>query len=313
MHNHKENSFKQIFTIIAKPSTKSSLIAANNNLVFRSDKIIVCKIPLSKILFVILAGRMTISTQLLFELSAFGIRIVLTKHNFAQQFEMSPLNTHINKKLKISQIELINNPPKRLQIAKHIIKNKIYNQIKYISKPKDFLKLINVDSAQSNNQLMGIEGSVSAKYFGIIFSKHNWISRKPRQKHDITNFILDIGYTYLFGFVSTICTQIGFENSFGFLHEDYYQRQSFVCDIMEPMRPIIDFALVKAYNLGQIHKNHFELDNGKIRIIDYKTSGQYTDIFVKIIIDHQDRIYEYINEFAIKLQNDPSNLPNFVL
>jgi CRISP-associated protein Cas1 len=313
MHNNKENRFKQVFTVIAKPSTKSSLIVQNNNLVFRSDKIIVCKISLSKILFVIIVGRMTISTQLLFELSSFGIRIVFVKHNFAQQFEMSPLNTHINKKLKISQLQIVSDKIKRLQVAKHIIKNKIYNQLKYISKPKDYLKSINVEFAASNSQLMGIEGSVSAKYFGIIFSKHNWISRKPRQKHDITNFLLDIGYTYLFGFVSTICTQIGFENSFGFLHEDYYQRQSFVCDIMEPIRPIIDFALVKAYNLGQIHKNHFELENGKIRIIDYKTSGQYTDIFVKIIIDHQDRIYDYISEFANKLQTDPNNLPNFVL
>jgi CRISP-associated protein Cas1 len=162
---------------------------------------------------------------------------------------------------------------------------------------------------------MGIEGAFSSQYFQLLFSKIGWRSRIPRAKSDIPNWLMDIGYTYLFNIVSTFCTQLGFENTFGFLHADYYQRQSLVCDLMEPMRPIIDNALLNAYSRKQIKTEHFETKEGKIQLIDYHNIGNYTDIFGKVIVEYQDQIYAYLRDFGdyIKDQSNDKTLPIFEL
>jgi CRISP-associated protein Cas1 len=298
LHQH-----KQIFTVIAKPEQQDQLKLSNSSLTFFSDGKLISKTPISKIQFVLLIGEMTITTQLISQLIQNQVSIIFVQHSFASYFYTSNQPTFGDKDLKLAQYHIYTNAIFKLQIATLIVQNKIYNQNKLLRQKN--LKTISISNwlATNNEQLMGVEGSVSAKYFSLLFAKHNWKSRIPRAKQDITNFLLDIGYTYLFNLVSTFCTQLGYENTFGFLHADYYQRQSLVCDLIEPIRPIIDNALVNALGRKQIKQEHFEIVDGKIRLIDYRNIGQYTDIFGKVLIQHQDQIYTYLQNFGNDLKS----------
>jgi CRISP-associated protein Cas1 len=302
MSNIIQNKHKQIFTIVAKAQSQDQLKLSNSNLVFCSDGQIINKIPISKIQFVLLIGEMSISTQLIGQLAKNQIQVVFATHSFGQYFYTSHFQTFGDKDIKLAQYQVYTNPKLKLQIASQIVQNKIHNQNKLL-RQKNFETIsIPVILATNNEQLMGIEGSVSAKYFALLFAKHNWKSRIPRAKHDINNFLLDIGYTYLFNLVSTFCTQLGYENTFGFLHADYYQRQSLVCDLMEPIRPVIDNALVNALGRKQIKSEHFEIVDSKVKLIDYRNIGQYTDIFAKVLIENQDQIYTYLRDFGDDLK-----------
>jgi CRISP-associated protein Cas1 len=298
LHKH-----KQIFTIIARPEQQDQLKLTNTNLAFYCDGNIVSKIPIYKIQFVLLMGEMTITTPLIARLSQNQVSIIFVKHNFESYFYTSDQPTFGDKDLKLAQYKTVCNQKVKLQIATKIVQNKINNQIQLVQKKNSVNLTTPKIEAKSIEQLMGIEGSVSAKYFSLLFQKLQWQSRIPRAKHDIPNFLLDIGYTYLFNFVSTLCTQLGYENTFGFLHADYYQRQSLVCDLMEPIRPIIDNALVNAYSRKQIKPEHFEIKDDKIQLIDYRNIGLYTDIFGKVIIQYQDQIYTYLKGFGEDLKN----------
>ena len=90
---------------------------------------------------------------------------------------------------------------------------------------------------------MGIEGSAARVYFPRVFSNVNWKGRKPRIKNDYINTTLDIGYTMLFNIVDAILQVYGFDTYYGVFHKCFYMRKSLVCDIMEPMRPIIDYPV----------------------------------------------------------------------
>ena len=57
---------------------------------------------------------------------------------------------------------------------------------------------------------------------------------------------LDIGYTMLFNIVDAMLQIYGFDTYYGVFHRCFYMRKSLVCDIMEPMRPIIDYEIRKA-------------------------------------------------------------------
>ena len=303
MSNIIQNKHKQIFTIVAKPQSQDQLKLSNSNLVFCSDGQIINKIPISKIQFVLLIGEMSISTQLIGQLAKHQVQMVFANHSFGQYFYTSHVQIFGDKELKLAQYQVYTDSKFKLQIATQIVQNKINNQNKLL-RQKSFKPIsIPLIVATNNEQLMGIEGSVSAKYFALLFAKYNWKSRIPRAKHDINNFLLDIGYTYLFNLVSTFCTQLGYENTFGFLHVDYYQRQSLVCDLMEPIRPLIDNALVNALGRKQIKPEHFETVDGKVKLIDYRNIGQYTDIFAKALIEYQDPIYAYLRDFGDDLKS----------
>ena len=73
--------------------------------------------------------------------------------------------------------------------------------------------------------------------------------QKTQNKSDYINVTLDIGYTMLFNMVDAILQVYGFDTYYGVFHRCFYMRKSLVCDIMEPMRPIIDYEIRKAANV----------------------------------------------------------------
>lgn len=83
------------------------------------------------------------------------------------------------------------------------------------------------------------------------FDNVQWNGRKPRIKSDYVNVVLDIGYTMLFNIVDAMLQVYGFDTYYGVFHKCFYMRKSLVCDIMEPIRLIIDYEVRKAINLGQ--------------------------------------------------------------
>lgn len=102
--------------------------------------------------------------------------------------------------------------------------------------------------------VMGIEGNAAKVYFPRMFDNVNWNGRKPRIKNDYINVTLDIAYTMLFNIVDAMLQVYGFDTYYGVFHKCFYMRKSLVCDLMEPMRPIVDYAIRKAINLGQCKK-----------------------------------------------------------
>ena len=107
--------------------------------------------------------------------------------------------------------------------------------------------------------VMGIEGNAAKVYFPRMFDNVNWNGRKPRIKNDYINVTLDIAYTMLFNIVDAMLQVYGFDTYYGVFHKCFYMRKSLVCDLMEPMRPIVDYAIRKAINLGQCKKEDFDL------------------------------------------------------
>lgn len=104
---------------------------------------------------------------------------------------------------------------------------------------------------------MGIEGVSAKLYFQSLFKEHNWKARRPRAKQDITNCLMDVGYTILFNVINALLEMYGFDVYVGILHTQFFHRKSLVCDLEEPFRPIIDAALIKAMNLGQVSEKDF--------------------------------------------------------
>ena len=146
------------------------------------------------------------------------------------------------------------------------------------------------------NEIMGIEGSASRTYFPQMFNNTVWQGRKPRIKCDYLNATLDIGYTILFNVVDAVLNVYGFDEYYGVLHRCFYMRKSLVCDLMEPMRPVIDYAIRKAINLKQIKQEDYKL-YGYRYVLEWKYSSQYSKIFIDAIMEYKSELFLYIQGY----------------
>ena len=64
---------------------------------------------------------------------------------------------------------------------------------------------------------------------------------------------------------------------------------------MEPIRPIIDYQLLKSFNLKQIKQSDFVFKNGRFEFKEgFKTSKIYGSIFLETIISFMLCIREWI-------------------
>lgn len=195
------------------------------------------------------------------------------------------------------------------EIASHIIANKIHNQCCILKKKrgkteeeKETIKRLEqfekdvLEKSLTGQEIMGIEGISARLYFESIFAKYGWTARRPRVKHDIINCLMDVGYTVLFNMINALLEMYGFDVYVGILHTEFFQRKSLVCDLEEPFRPIIDAALLKALNLGQINEKDFWKNQNQY-VLTWKHSAPYIELFLKALLEYKEEIFLFIQSY----------------
>ncbi len=293
-------SSKQIIFLVPKDGDK---------LVFRNDNIIVVdrngevkhQSTCYRLFAVFIVGHITITSGLIQRAKKFGFSIIFMTTSFRPYQTISSF-AQANVMLRKNQYEY-----SEINAAISLIENKILNQIAVINQLRNksemqkeaisnLKDLYNKVKCCSNIQMiMGVEGTASRVYFKNYFNNVIWNGRKPRIKHDMINSLLDIGYTILFSYVGAIASVFGFDSYCGFLHTQFYMRQSLICDLVEPFRPIIDKCVRKSINLGIFKTEDFMVYNEQWQL-KYEKTAEYSSVFINAIFQYRDEIYVYIRD-----------------
>ena len=274
-----------------------------------------------RLFLLFICGDYCITSGLLERADKFGFNIVLMTPNL-RITKIIPSKAEGNVLLRRRQYEY-----EKTDIAARVISNKIHNQNfllkkrrnkseeekELIKKLKNFEKEV-LKPDLKVQEIMGIEGVSAKLYFQTLFKEYNWTARRPRVKHDITNCLLDIGYTILFNVINSLLEMYGFDVYVGILHTQFFHRKSLVCDLEEPFRPIIDAALIKALNLGQINEKDF-WKNQEQFILPWKNAAPYVEIFIKAIMEYKNDIFIYLQSYyrAFVQKKNPEDFPFFNL
>lgn len=305
--------------VICNTNEQQKISFLNDNIVIKdeNDKII-SQNSCYKIFSLWIIGSITITSGVLERSKKFAFSIYMFNYSF-KCYGVWASATEGNFLLRHKQYA--NN---YFAAAKSIVRNKIENQLIQIKsiRSKNFTQKNNIENlkvyidkiplCQNVQELMGYEGMASKLYFEAWFYDIDWKGRKPRAKRDILNVLLDIGYTYLFNFVESMLNLYGFDIYKGILHQNFYQRKSLVCDIVEPFRVLIDKCIKNAYNLQQIKEEDFINKNGQY-ILEYKKSKHYTSFILQNVLAHKTEIFIYVQSFYrwIIKENPISEFPNY--
>ena len=295
--------YKQIVVHIACGRGERLKFRKDNIVIEDRDGNVLVQHSCHRLFALFIIGEISLTSVLVRQCVSFGFPIVLLGHN------MRPIanircgaegNTLLRKK------QYCIAPEKQLMIAKELVRQKIANQmqlirdLRYLSEADKsaltMMESFDVEVAGSTKELMGVEGSASRVFFAAYFRQLGWTRREPRCRPDFCNFLLDIGYTYLFQFVAAMLSLYGFDLYCGVLHSFFYQRMSLVCDIVEPFRCIVDRRVRKAHNLGQIKESDFFMYNGRLNL-EWEKQAKYVQLFFKDILSEKESIFLFCQRY----------------
>lgn len=268
MLNANDFKKKQIIFLFTNEGDKLSFL--NDNIIVKNKEGgIKYQSTCYRLFMICVVGNISITSGLIQRSKKFGFSICLMTTTF-KVYEILGARMEGNTLLRKHQYEYTEN-----DIGRKIEQNKIKNQSQILKNirgknqiMKEGIELLDKMVVQLEQQLeylevMGIEGNAARVYFSRVFDNVDWKGRKPRIKNDYVNVTLDIGYTMLFNIVDAILQVYGFDTYYGVFHKCFYMRKSLVCDLMEPIRPVVDYQVRKSINLGQCKENDFEVINNR--------------------------------------------------
>lgn len=319
MLNANDFKKKQIVFLFTNEGDKLSFL--NDNIIVKNKEGgIKYQSTCYRLFMICIVGNISITSGLIQRSKKFGFSICLMTTTF-KVYEILGARMEGNTLLRKHQYEYTEN-----DIGRKIEQNKIKNQSQILKNirgknqiMKEGIELLDKMVVQLEQQLeylevMGIEGNAARVYFSRVFDNVDWKGRKPRIKNDYVNVTLDIGYTMLFNIVDAILQVYGFDTYYGVFHKCFYMRKSLVCDLMEPIRPVVDYQVRKSINLGQCKENDFEVVNNRW-CLKYKSNPQYIQFLMNAILEYKDDIFLYIQQYYrfFMKRKSVSEIPVFII
>jgi len=110
--------------------------------------------------------------------------------------------------------------------------------------------------------LTGWEGAAAAAYFDayrhVFAPSLGFQGRNRRPPRDPVNACLSLGYTLLHHLTVAALLSHGLDPFVGFYHEVAHGRESLACDLVEPLRPRLDFWVWRLFQERRLRPEHFK-------------------------------------------------------
>jgi CRISPR-associated protein Cas1 len=239
-----------------------------------------------------LLGNIQISTQAVQSLCEAGVPVSY----FSMSGYFYGITTGMNAKnvaLRRSQFRLADSEWFPLSLARALIAGKIRNQRTMLQRnhiePKreslNAMKVLSerVETVQSLESLLGVEGSAARVYFGEFAGMikpgdgeteaaargftFDFEGRNRRPPRDPVNALLSLAYSVLAKDLTVACYAVGFDPYLGFYHQLRHGRPGLALDLMEPFRPLIaDSAVLSAVNTRMVTERDFVRAGGSVAL-----------------------------------------------
>jgi len=239
-------------------------------------------VPLAPLSRVFLRGDVKFNASLLGKLGEHNIGVVILSGRKATP-SLLMARPHNDARLRLSQYHCALQETVRLHIARWLVAEKIKAQKALLQETLDRRKLFRYELTLQLRQLKeilhqrlqkitnidslrGLEGAAAQAYFrGLsrIFPESlGFTGRNRRPPKDPANAVLSLGYTLLHHETVLSLYGSGFDPYIGFYHTLNHGRESLACDLVEPLRPLMDGLAIRLFARQTLRKEHFSTREG---------------------------------------------------
>lgn len=258
-----------------------TLKADGEALVFYENSERVGTVPLAPLARVFIRGDVTLSASLLGKLGERGIGVVVLSGRKATP-SMLLACPHNDAARRVKQYQLSLNKEFCLSFSCDLVLEKLLNQAEFLKKYREremqsryvlttALQRVEgaidgLDSAKTIATLRGLEGAGAAAYFmgfsDLFAESLHFTGRNRRPPKDPVNAVLSLGYTLLHAEAVLALYGSGLDPFVGFYHVLDFGRESLACDVVEPLRTIVDRFVLVLFRTGKLRKEDFSFVDG---------------------------------------------------
>lgn len=218
-----------------------------------------------------------------------------------------PRDGLLSGKMLLAQTSHYQNKKKRIAIARKFIEGAAFNIIKnlryYDKRSRDLDAVIKtieklvdtIESTESVNELMGIEGNVRMAYyeaFNLILNDFEMGGRSKMPPRNEVNALISFGNMMCYSWCLRAIHQTQLNPTISYLHSPGERRYSLSLDLSEIFKPIlVDRVIFKVLNKRQLNSRHFDSQLNKCILNE---AGK--KIFVKAM---EDRLNETIQHRSL--------------
>ncbi|MFI3157772.1 MAG: CRISPR-associated endonuclease Cas1 [Methylococcaceae bacterium] len=246
-------------------------------------------VPLHLLERVVLRGNVQLESRVLGALSERNIGLLVLSGRNTEATAMLAARSHSDTMRRLIQYQTSLCDDLRKPLARWLVLVKVRDQQRFLTDAlaaradlryplMSTLKTLNGILSQLREEtfdislasLRGLEGAAAAAYFGsyvhLFADSLNFSGRKKRPPPDPVNACLSLGYTLLHYDAVRACHTVGLDPMLGFYHDLSFGRESLACDLMEPLRPLMDRWVWQMFRERQLRAEHFSDDKGRCQM-----------------------------------------------
>lgn len=243
-------------------------------------------VPLHLLDRVVLRGNVQLESRLLGALSERNIGLLVLSGRNTEATAMLAGRAHSDSSRRLGQYSISMDDDLRAPLARWLVLVKIRSQLRMLKRAMDDRPDLRHPLTAASQTLLGIlgqlreeavslsldslrgyEGAAAAAYFGgftrLFAPTLNFTGRHKRPPPDPVNACLSLGYTLLHYDAVRACHIVGLDSMLGFYHDISFGRESLACDLMEPLRPLMDGWVWQLFRQRELRAEHFSDDNGR--------------------------------------------------
>lgn len=257
-------------------------------------------IPVSDISVIVLDNlRITLSTRFLCTLAQNNVSLVLCDEKHLPIGLFCSYDNH-SRAFKHLEFQIKTNGEFYDRLWKDIVVRKILNQaevIKKVGKREEIYGAIKQMAYETRN---GDKTNREAHAAKIYFNELMDTTFSRGNDELLLNSGLDYGYTIIRSYIARICVGYGLNSQLGIHHRNEYNRFNLVDDLMEPIRPMLDYF---AYFLLE-GEEYFTAEHRKklINFLNHKIIYRNKKMYIANVIE------EYVSQYAALLAGNRKDI-----
>lgn len=238
-------------------------------------------VPLAPLTRLILRGKVTLEAALLGHLGDRGVGVLfLSGRNGQAHLLLGPGHNDIRRRVAQTRCSL--DSRFCLQYARYLVDAKLGRQITsldelrqhYPAQRQPLTQALHqlqeqrdrLSKATSLESLRGMEGAAAVAYFSglraVVPPSLQFHERNRRPPRDPFNALLSLTYTIATAEIAMALHIAGYDPCIGYYHQISHGRQSLACDLLEPLRPLIDRLCLRMVAQQTLTAAHFSTATG---------------------------------------------------
>ena len=235
--------------------------------------------------------QVSITTSLITMISKKKIKLIFCDEKSNPECELVPYQNNFYSYRKIKeQINFVDNAQ---SIWAEIVKRKIINQannLRLMNKDEEFNMLLSYANDVRLDDHTNREGHSAKVYFNALFG----MDFNRSQSNSIDMF-LNYGYSILLSSINREIKMLGYLTELGIHHIGESNPFNLSCDLIEPIRPLVDYYVITE----KVNIDNFKLEFVKMLNLEVKYNNQ------KIFLDNA--IHLYVVDILNKIKKSDSS------